>query len=178
VAAPSLSRDTSTAGEAEYGVDRFFLLPRSRRLDSEACITAARRTERFTDHATIARQASRVRPTSPSAAPTAMNTVPSGALLSCIYGALAVGGIVTIAPPVVVVVEEEEEDVDDVVVVETEDVVVLPSDVVEEEEEEDVVVVSMVVVVEEEEEEVLVVELDVDFEVVEDVVVSLTLEML
>lgn len=148
-------------------------------MDSEACITAARRTERFTDHATIARQASRVRPISPSAAPTAMNTVPSGALLSCIYGALAVGGIVTIALPVVVVVEEEEEeeDVEDVVVVETEDVVVLLSDVVEEEE--DVVVVSMVVVVEEEEEEeVLVVELDVDFEVVEDVVVSLTLEVL
>ena len=146
------------------------------RLDSEACITAARRTERFTDHATIARQASRVRPISPSAAPTAMNTVPSGALLSCIYGALDIGGIVTIAPLVVVVVEEEEEDVDDVVVVETEVVVVLLSDVVEEEEE-DVVVVSMVVVVEEEE-EVLVVELDVDFEVVEEAVVSLTLEVL
>lgn len=140
-------------------------------MDSEAWITAARRTERFTDHATIARHASRVRPISPSAAPTAMNTVPSGALLSCIYGALAVGGIVTIALPVVV-----EEDVDEFVVVETDDVVVLPPDVVEEEEE--AVVVSMVVLVEEEEVEVLVVELDVDLEVVEDVVVSVTLEML
>jgi hypothetical protein len=139
---------------------------------------AARRTERFTDHATIARHASRVRPIRPSAAPTAMNTVPSGALLSCIYGALAVGGIVTIAPVVVVEEDEEdeEEDVDDSVVVETDDVVLL-SDVVEEEEEEDVVVVSMVVLVEEEEEEVLVVELDVDVEV-EDVVVSLALEVL
>lgn len=140
-------------------------------MDSEAWITAARRTERFTDHATIARHASRVRPISPSAAPTAMNTVPSGALLSCIYGALAVGGIVTIALPVVV-----EEDVDEFVVVETDDVVVLPPDVVEEEEE--AVVVSMVVLVEEEEVEVLVVELDVDLEVVEDVVVSVTLEVL
>lgn len=143
-------------------------------MDSEACITAACRTERFTDHATIARHASRVRPIRPNAAPTAMNTVPSGALLSRIYGAFAVGGIVTIAP--VVVVEDEEEDVDDSVVVETDDVVVLLSDVVEEEEE-DVVDVSMVVLVEEEEEEVLVVELDVDVEV-EDVVVSLTLEVL
>lgn len=44
---------------------------------------AARRTERFTDHATIARQASKVRPMRPKAAPTAMKTVPSGALLSC-----------------------------------------------------------------------------------------------
>lgn len=146
-------------------------------MDSEACITAARRTERFTDHATIARHASRVRPIRPSAAPTAMNTVPSGALLSRIYGALAVGGIVTIAPVVVVEEEEdEEEDVDDSVVVETDDVVVLLSDVVEEEEE-DVVVVSMVVLVEEDE-ELLVVELDVDVEVEEDVVVSLTLEVL
>lgn len=142
-------------------------------MDSEAWITAARRTERFTDHATIARHASRVRPISPSAAPTAMNTVPSGALLSCIYGAFAVGGIVTTAPAVVV----EEEDVDESVVVETDDVVVVLSDVVEEEEEEDVVVVSMVVLVEEED-VVLVVELDVDLEVVEDVVVSLTLEVL
>lgn len=123
-------------------------------MDCEACLTAARRTERFTDHATIARHASRVRPISPSAAPTAMNTVPSGALLSFIYGALAMGGIVTTAPVVV------EEDVDDFVVVETDDVVVLLSDVVEEEEE-DVVVVSMVVLVEEED-VVLVVELDVD----------------
>lgn len=116
---------------------------------SDACFMAAFLTERFTDHATIARQASRVRPITPRAAPTAIKTVPSGALLCCIYGALAIGGIVTIAAAVV-----EEEDVDDVVVVETDDVDVLLSDVVEVVEVEELVVVSIVVVVLVDEEEV------------------------
>lgn len=119
---------------------------------SDACFMAAFLTERFTDHATIARQASRVRPITPRAAPTAIKTVPSGALLCCIYGALAIGGIVTIAAAVV-----EEEDVDDVVVVETDDVDVLLSDVVEAVEVvevEELVVVSIVVVVLVDEEEV------------------------
>lgn len=149
---------------------------------SEACFIAARRTERFTDHATIARQASRVRPMRPRAAPTAIKTVPSGALLSCIYGAFAVGGMVTITAAVV-----EEEDVDDVVVVVTDDVVVLLSDVVDEDvddvELESVVVESIVVLVlvlVDEEEDVVLDVLDVDVEVEEEVVavVSLTLEVL
>lgn len=141
---------------------------------------AARRTERFTDHATMARQASRVRPMRPRAAPTAMKTVPSGALLSCMYGAFAIGGTVTIAASVV-----EEDVVDDVVVVETDDVDVLLSDVVVDEVSvEELVVVSMVVLVLSEEELLVVVLvlvlLDVDVDVEEEVVavVSLTLEVL
>lgn len=139
---------------------------------SDACFMAAFLTERFTDHATIARQASRVRPITPRAAPTAIKTVPSGALLCCIYGALAIGGIVTIAAAVV-----EEEDVDDVVVVETDDVDVLLSDVVEVVEVEELVVVSIVVVVLVDEEEVVVLTvLSVEVEVEEVIaVVSLTL---
>lgn len=122
---------------------------------------AARRTERFTDHAIIARHASRVRPIRPRAAPTAINTVPSGAALSCMYGAFAIGGTVTIAAAVV---EEEEEDV---VVVETDDVDVLVSEVVEVSDE--VVVVSMVVLVDDEEVVLVVLsEVDVDVDVDED----------
>lgn len=56
---------------------------------------AARRTERFTDHATMPRHARTERPIAPRTAPTAMKTVPSGAVDFCIYGALLVGGTVT-----------------------------------------------------------------------------------
>lgn len=113
-------------------------------MDSDWAI-AARRTERFTDHATMPRQASTARPIRPRAAPTAMKTVPSGVFVVCMYGAFAVGGTVTMGAPVVVV----DEDVD-VVVVETDDVVLVLSVVeveVSVEEVDEVVVVSMVVVV-------------------------------
>lgn len=48
------------------------------------------------DHATIARQIRTDNPMSPSAAPTAMKTVPSGRLDCCMYGALEVGGTVAV----------------------------------------------------------------------------------
>lgn len=170
VAAPSFSSETSPAGAAVYTVDRFFRLPRKRRFDSEECAMAARRTERFTDHATIPRQARTASPINPSIAPTAMKTVPSGVFVVCMYGAFAVGGMVTMGPLVVVEVEVED-DVEDVdVVVETDDVVVVVLSVVEVEVSDDevvVVVVSMLVVVVESEDVVLVVLSDVD---VEDVV--------
>lgn len=145
---------------------------------------AARRTERLTDHATIPRQASTASPIRPRMAPTAMKTVPSGVFVVCMYGAFAVGGMVTTAAPVVV--EDEDED-EDVVVVETEDVVVVV--VVSEEMEVDVsddevVVVAMLVVdVDVEDDDVDVVEVvvsDVDVEdvVLVEAVVSLTLGVL
>lgn len=144
---------------------------------------AARRTERLTDHATIPRQASTASPIRPRMAPTAMKTVPSGVFVVCMYGAFAVGGMVTTAAPVVV--EDEDED-EDVVVVETEDVVVV---VVSEEVEVDVsddevVVVAMLVVdVDVEDDDVDVVEVvvsDVDVEdvVLVEAVLSLTLGVL
>lgn len=140
VAAPNFSNETSPAGAAEYTVDRFFRLPRRRRFDSEECAMAARRTERFTDHATIPRQARTANPMNPSIAPTAMKTVPSGVLDVCMYGAFAMGGTVTMGPLVVV----EAENV--VVVVGTDDVVVVLS-VVEVVSDEVVVVGSMLEVV-------------------------------
>lgn len=138
-----------------------------RRLFSEEWARAARRTERFTDHATIPRQARTARPIKPRIAPTAMKTVPSGVFDVCIYGAFAVGGMVTMAPPVDV--EDEDEDVD-VVVVETEDVVV--SEEVEVEVS-DVVVVDMVVVDVEDVEDV-----DVEDVVVEVVLSEVVVEVL
>lgn len=129
---------------------------------------AARRTERFTDHATMPRQARTASPMNPSIAPTAMKTVPSGVLDVCMYGAFAMGGTVTMGPLVVV----EAENV--VVVVGTDDVVVVLS-VVEVEVSDEVVVGSMLVVVDELEDVVDVVLLVVlsDVEVdVEDVVDS------
>lgn len=127
-------------GAAEYMAERF-LFVRRRRFFSD-CIIAARRTERLTDHATIARQASRARPIRPSAAPTAINTVPSGVLVVCMYGASAVGGTVTMGYPPEETAPDDVDDVDDVVVVVDEVVVVVLSV----EEEEDEVVVEVVVV--------------------------------
>jgi hypothetical protein len=177
VAAPSFSRETSPAGAAVYTVvPRFLRLPRMRRLFSEEFARAARRTERFTDHATIPRQASTASPIRPRMAPTAMKTVPSGMLVVCIYGAFAVGGIVTTAPPV----DVEDEDVD-VVVVEDEVVVVVSEDV--EVDVSDVVVVVAMVVVDVDVEDVEMVEVvlsDVDVEAVVSVeaVVLVTLGVL
>lgn len=156
-------------------VPRFLRLPRMRRLFSEECAMAARRTERFTDHATIPRQASTASPIRPRMAPTAMKTVPSGMFVVCIYGAFAAGGIVTTAPPV----DVEDEDVD-VVVVETE-VVVVSEDV--EVDVSDVVVVVAMVVVDVDVEDVEMVEVvlsDVDVEAVVSVeaVVLVTLGVL
>lgn len=90
------------------------------------------------------------------------------------YGAFAVGGMVTIGPDV----EVEDEDVESVVV-ETDDVLLsLEVEVVEEDDEEDVVVVdSMVVEVVDEEEVVLEVDLVDDVDEEEDEVV-LVLEVL
>ena len=177
---PSLFRDTSLAGAAEYtAAERFFWLLRTRCFDFAEAI-AARRTERFTDHATIPRQARTASPIKPRMAPTAIKTVPSGVFDVCRYGAPAVGGTVTIAAAV-------ELDVDDVdaVVVETDDVVVLLSEVVEEvdvdESEVVLVVESMVVDVVDDSEVVLVVLSDVDVEEVDsvvDAVVSVTLGVL
>lgn len=143
---------------------------------SEVCARAARRTERFTDHATMPRQARTASPINPRMAPTAIKTVPSGTFVVCMYGAFAVGGTVTTGPDVAV----EEEDVESVVV-ETDDVDVLldvddDEDDEEEEEEEDVDVDDMLVEVEE-------VELEVDSvdevdEDEEDEEVVLTLEVL
>lgn len=48
------------------------------------------------DHATIARHIRTDNPINPSAAPTAMKTVPSGRLDCCMYGALEVGGTVAV----------------------------------------------------------------------------------
>ena len=165
VAAPSFSSETSPAGAAVYTVvPRFLRLPRMRRLFSEEWARAARRTERFTDHATIPRQASTARPIKPRMAPTAMKTVPSGVFDVCMYGAFAVGGMVTTAPPV----DVEDEDVD-VVVVET--VVVVVSEEVEVDVA-DVVVVDVVV-------DIVVVDIvdvvDVEDVDVEDVVVEVVL---
>jgi len=149
------------------------------RLFSEECARAARRTERFTDHATIPRQASTASPIRPRMAPTAMKTVPSGVFVLRIYGAFAIGGIVTMAPAV----DVEDEDVD-AVVVETEDVVVSEEVVVSEVEvdvsDDEVVVVAMLVVDVEDVEEVKVVEVvlsEVDVEEVLSVeaVISVTL---
>lgn len=173
MAAPSFSRETSVAGAGAYAPpDRFLRLPRRRRFDSD-CAMAARRTDLFTDHATMPRQARTANPISPSKAPTAIKTVPSGVFVVCMYGAFAVGGTVTITASVVV----EDEDVD-VVVVETDDVVVVLSvEVVSEEVDEVVSVVAMVVVVlsdlvEVEEEVVLVDFSDEEVEVVSAVVAS------
>lgn len=55
---------------------------------------AARRTDRLIDHATKARQASTDSPMNPRAAPTAINTVPSGRFDCRMYGAFSVGGTV------------------------------------------------------------------------------------
>ena len=174
MAVPSLSSETSIAGAAVYtAVERFFRLPRSKRFDSDECAMAARRTERFTDHATIPRHARTASPMNPRIAPTAIKTVPSGVFEVCMYGAPAVGGTVTMAPPFPVV----DEDVD-VVVVETEDVVVvLAEDVEEVDSDDEVVVVESMLVVLGEELDVELVVLpdvdDVDSEV--NVVVSVTL---
>lgn len=114
---------------------------------------AARRTERFTDQATIPRQARTASPIKPSMAPTAIKTVPSGVFVVCKYGAPAVGGTVTTGAAV----EVDDEDVD-VVVVETDDDVVVELSVEEEEEVSDVevaVVESMLVDVSEDSDEVV-----------------------
>lgn len=123
----SFSSETSPAGAAVYTVARFFRLPRSSRFESADCAMAARRTERFTDHATMPRHASNASPMSPRMAPTAMKTVPSGMFVVRMYGAFAVGGTVTMGPlagveeevdvVLSVVVVEVEVEVDDVVVV-------------------------------------------------------------
>lgn len=168
VAAPNFSSETSSAGAVVYTVGRFFRLPRRSRFDSEECAMAARRTERFTDHATMPRQARTASPMNPSIAPTAMKTVPSGVFDVCMYGAFAMGGTVTMGPLVVVEAEKV------VVVVGADDVVVVLS-VVEVVSDEVVVVGSMLVVVDELEDVVDVVLLVVlsDVEVdVEDVVAS------
>lgn len=138
---------------------------------------AARRTERFTDHATMPRQARTASPMNPSIAPTAIKTVPSGVFDVCMYGAFPIGGTVTMGPLLVVEVE------DVVVVVGTDDVVVVLS--VVEVSDEVVVVGSMLVVVDEVEDVldavVLVVLSDVEADVedvvdsVVDAVVSITL---
>lgn len=138
VAVPSFSSETSPAGAVVYTVHRFFRLLRRSRFESEECAMAARRTERFTDHATIPRHARTASPISPSIAPTAMKTVPSGMFDVCMYGAFSMGGTVTMGPLAVV----EAESV--AVVVETDVVVVLS--VVDVSDEEVVVVVSMAVV--------------------------------
>lgn len=114
----SFSSETSPAGAAVYTVARFFRLPRSSRFESADCAMAARRTERFTDHATMPRHASNASPMSPRMAPTAMKTVPSGMFVVRIYGAFAVGGTVTMGP--LAGVEEEVDVVLSVVVVEVE----------------------------------------------------------
>lgn len=147
---------------------------------------AARLTDLLTDHATIPRQASTANPINPSRAPTAMNTVPSGVFVVCMYGAFAVGGTVTMGAAVVV--EDEVED-EEVVVVETDvvDVLSLVDVVLSEDVDEDDVVVSILVVFsdlveeEEDEEEVLVVLSDEEDEVdsaVVAAVVSVTLGVL
>lgn len=183
VAAPSFSSETSPADAAVYTVVPLFLrLPRKRRLFSEECAMAARRTERLTDHATIPRQASTASPIRPRMAPTAMKTVPSGVFVVCMYGAFAVGGMVTTAAPVVVVEDEDEDE--DVVVVETEDVVVVSEEVEVDVSDDEVVVVAMLVVdVDVDDDDVDVVEVvvsDVDVEdvVLVEAVVSLTLGVL
>lgn len=114
----SFSSETSPAGAAVYTVARFFRLPRSSRFESADCAMAARRTERFTDHATMPRHASNASPMSPRMAPTAMKTVPSGMFVVRMYGAFAVGGTVTMGP--LAGVEEEVDVVLSVVVVEVE----------------------------------------------------------
>lgn len=53
---------------------------------------AARLTERWSDHATMPRQARTAAPKKARMAPTQMNTVPSGRSDFCINGALAVSG--------------------------------------------------------------------------------------
>lgn len=110
------------------------------RFGSEELAMAARRTERFTDHATIPRQARTASPIKPSIAPTAIKTVPSGVFVVCKYGAPAVGGTVTTGAAV----EADDEDVD-VVVVETNDVVVELS-VEEEVSDDEVAVVESILV--------------------------------
>jgi hypothetical protein len=117
------------------------------------------------------RQARTASPINPRIAPTAINTVPSGTFVVCIYGAFAVGGTVTTGPDV----EVEDEDVESVVV-ETDDVV-LEVEEVEEVDDEDVVdVVDMVVDVVDEEEVVLEVDFVVDVDEEEDEVL-VTLEV-
>lgn len=136
VAAPSFSSETSPAGAVVYTVVRFLRLLRKSRFESEECAMAARLTERFTDHAIIPRHARTASPISPSIAPTAMKTVPSGVLEVCMYGAFSTGGTVTMGPLIVVGLESVA-----VVVVETDVVVVLS--VVDVSDEDVVVVVSM-----------------------------------
>lgn len=176
VDAPSLSSETSPAGAAVYTVDRFFLFPRRSRFDSAEFAMAARRTERFTDHATMPRQARTANPMNPSMAPTAMKTVPSGVLDVCMYGAFAIGGTVTMGPLVVVEAENVVVGADDVVVVLSvvEEVVEVVEEVVEVSDEVVVVESMLVVVVELEDVVVLVVlsEVDVDVEEVVDSVVD------
>lgn len=87
------------AGTARECLDDLFLLERRSPFFSEACINAARRTDRLTDHATSPRHASTASPIKPRAAPTAINTVPSGVFDFCMYGASAVGGTVTTGKP-------------------------------------------------------------------------------
>lgn len=124
------------------------------------------------------RQARTASPIRPRIAPTAINTVPSGTFVVCMYGAFAVGGTVTTAPDV----EVEDEEVESVVV-ETDDVVDVLSlevevEVEEDDDEEEVVVVDdMVVDVVDVEEVVLEVDFDVDVDEEEDEVV-LALEVL
>ena len=149
---PSLSTDMGDGTPPrEYDL-LFFFLERRSPLVSEEWITAARLTERFTDHATRARHARTDNPITPSAAPTAIKTVPSGVLDFCMYGASAVGGTVTmgiseseevdvVEEVVEVVVESVDEvEVDEVVVIEVVSVVVISIvDVVESEDVEAVV---------------------------------------
>ena len=56
------------------------------------CAAAARLTDRCNDQATRPRQSRTDRARKPRMAPTAMKTVPSGAVETCMYGAFEVGG--------------------------------------------------------------------------------------
>lgn len=82
------------AAAAAVAVLLFFFLRRNL-FDSNALSIAARRTDRFTDHATSARQARTARAIAPNAEPTAMKRVPSGVFDLRKYGAPSMGGTVT-----------------------------------------------------------------------------------
>lgn len=72
----------------------FFALGSPTREYLDDCAIAALLTDRCSDQATRPRQARTSSPTKPSAAPTHMNTVPSGREDFCMKGASAVGGTV------------------------------------------------------------------------------------
>lgn len=81
--------------EAAAAVLLLFFFLRRNLFDSNALSIAARRTDRFTDHATSARQARIARAIAPNAEPTAMKRVPSGVFDLRKYGAPSMGGTVT-----------------------------------------------------------------------------------